>query len=318
MNIRALLIGIALLMPLSQAFAEKMQIAIMDFDAKDIPRKEAEKISELIRSEMVSVGEFTVIERNQMDKILKEQGFQQTGCTDISCAVNIGKMLSARKILVGSLMKIAGQIVISGRIVDVEKGVADFGEKEQVRDQDDLYGAVERFVRKFAMKISIKSDADKYTKKESSKTKFTGPYGWLSLSFGLAGAAPAAVSVLYYIKLKATNKDYNKTKSNYYISTGGLAAYYHLQMDTKRKNALSQEKIMMYTAIGAGTLGAAALSFLIVHIVKNNQKAGSSGTKVGMVDNVIFTPYFNVNAPLEGIPNRKDTLSLGMQCFYRY
>lgn len=316
MNIRALLIGIALLMPLSQAYAEKMQIAIMDFDAKDIPRKEAEKISELIRSEMVSVGEFTVIERNQMDKILKEQGFQQTGCTDISCAVNIGKMLSARKILVGSLMKIAGQIVISGRIVDVEKGVADFGEKEQVRDQDDLYGAVERFVRKFAMKISIKSDVDKY--KSVKKANYPTIYGWLSLPFGLLGAGAGGMSVYYYTKLSATNLQYDKFKNYYYASaSAGGAVYYHMKMEKQRKLALDQEKWMNITAITAGSLGALTLTFLIVHIVKYSQANKTSPAKTGMIDNVNFFPYLSFGGASYGMAD-KNAFNMGMQCSVRF
>ena len=31
-----------------------------------------------------------MLERSQVDKILREQGFQMTGCTDVSCAVQVG------------------------------------------------------------------------------------------------------------------------------------------------------------------------------------------------------------------------------------
>ena len=54
----------------------------------------------------VNTGLFTVGERGEMDSILKEQGFQASGCTDIECAVKIGKLLSANKMLVGEIGKL--------------------------------------------------------------------------------------------------------------------------------------------------------------------------------------------------------------------
>ena len=120
----------------------KMRIAIMDFEARDISKKDAIKISELIRNEMINIGRFVIIERAQMGSILKEQGVQQTGCTDITCAVEVGKMLSAKKILVGTIMSLGGSIVITGRIVDVEKGVAEFSEKAIARKESDLFTTV--------------------------------------------------------------------------------------------------------------------------------------------------------------------------------
>ncbi|MFC1669258.1 CsgG/HfaB family protein [Spirochaetota bacterium] len=144
---------IFLCMPL---FAGKMRIAIMDFRAKDISRSDAMKVSELIRNELINIGEFTVIERSQMREILKEQGFQKTGCTDVSCAVQVGKILSAKKILVGTVMRLGRKIIITGRIVDVEKGVAEFSEKGVARSKNNLDVAVENFSRKLSNTISGK------------------------------------------------------------------------------------------------------------------------------------------------------------------
>lgn len=57
---------IALLISSMPAFsAGKMRIAIIDFEAKDISEKDSEKVTELIRNEMVNTGKFTVIERSQ-------------------------------------------------------------------------------------------------------------------------------------------------------------------------------------------------------------------------------------------------------------
>ena len=75
---------------------DRMRIAILDFQADGVSKSIARRISELIRTEMINTGKYIVIERNQMNIILKEQGLQQTGCTDENCAVQVGKLLSAK------------------------------------------------------------------------------------------------------------------------------------------------------------------------------------------------------------------------------
>ena len=129
MNYHKLIALTILIFFTSFLFADKMNIAVLDLEARGVDNAISLNVSDLIRTEMINSGRFTVLERAQLKAILKEQSFQQTGCTDISCAVKIGKLISANKILIGSIMKFGGKIVISGRIVDVEKGVADFSAK---------------------------------------------------------------------------------------------------------------------------------------------------------------------------------------------
>lgn len=124
----------------------KEVIAVSDFTAKDIPLSTAMNVSDLIRTELINTGRYTVIERSQMKEILKEQGFQQTGCTDVNCAVQMGKLLSAKKILVGSIMKMGSRYIISGRVVDVEKGVGERGSRGNANSVDQLDRGVTEFV----------------------------------------------------------------------------------------------------------------------------------------------------------------------------
>ncbi len=146
----SLFLVLAISMPLH---AKKMRIAIMNFKAKGVSRALSENVSELIRGEMINTGRFTVIERAQMNNILKEQGFQRTGCTDVSCAVEIGKLLSAKKILIGTVMKMGGMIIITARIVDVQSGSGEFSEKQNAKSEKDLYNAVTIFTQKLTDRI---------------------------------------------------------------------------------------------------------------------------------------------------------------------
>jgi len=55
-----------------------------------------------------------------MDKILKEQSFQQTGCTDSECAVQIGRLLNMDYMITGTLVKLGSSYFITVSIIDVE------------------------------------------------------------------------------------------------------------------------------------------------------------------------------------------------------
>ena len=83
-----------------------MRIAVLQFTSSCVSEQTALTVSDILRSELVKTGKFTVIERKEMGNILKEQSFQLTGCSDVECAVQVGKLLSARKILVGSVSKL--------------------------------------------------------------------------------------------------------------------------------------------------------------------------------------------------------------------
>lgn len=139
---------------------EKMRVAIIDIQAKNVPNVVAMGVSNMIRSDFVDSGLFTVIERNQMAAIIKEQELQMTGCTDNACAVQVGKLLSARKIMVGEITKIGKAYFITVRIVDVERGVAEFSSKEKAESDDTLDKAASTLTAKLIGRITGKTKSE--------------------------------------------------------------------------------------------------------------------------------------------------------------
>jgi len=118
--------------PLSWAQeSKKTTLAVLDLTANDISVSEAASMSDYLRGQItriISSGEYigkmhisyTILERAQMDKIFDEFNVQNTGCTDITCAVEFGKMLNAERIVIGSVGLVGETYTISTRIVDVE------------------------------------------------------------------------------------------------------------------------------------------------------------------------------------------------------
>ena len=71
---------------------------------------------------MFKTGIYIVLERGKMDEVLKEQGFQQTGCITSECAVEVGRMLGVQQMVAGSIGKVGTVYTVSARIFDVQTG----------------------------------------------------------------------------------------------------------------------------------------------------------------------------------------------------
>lgn len=169
-----LLLTILLLLPVC-GHAGKDRLAVMDFRADGLSQCNALRISELIRTEIINTGVYTVIERNQMDMLLKEQGIQQTGALSDEYALKVGELLSAQKILIGTAMRLGKSIIISGRIVDIEKGIAEFGAQQSAADEDELLEATALFCKKLTGKSSHTTKiASKKQYIKPTQTKYTG------------------------------------------------------------------------------------------------------------------------------------------------
>lgn len=101
---------------------EKVSIAVLDLKGANITSNEILIISSRLRTDLFNTNKFIVVEREKMDEILKEQGFQLSGCTSNECAVEVGKLLGVRQIVAGIVGKIGKLYTISIRLIDVESG----------------------------------------------------------------------------------------------------------------------------------------------------------------------------------------------------
>lgn len=104
-------------------FADPPTIAVNDLSPRGVQASDAAIVSERLRSELVRGGAFRVMDRGQMDVVLREQAFQQSGACDQSeCAVQMGKLLSVDQMVVGSVGKLGSLYTLSAQLLDVETG----------------------------------------------------------------------------------------------------------------------------------------------------------------------------------------------------
>ena len=114
--------SLAILLLLFSFVSAQETIAVIEFEGLGISQTEAKALTNRLRDELVNTGKYTVIERGKMEEILKEQAFQQIGCTSDECAVEVGKLLSVEGIIIGSISNVGSVYSVSARIVSVESG----------------------------------------------------------------------------------------------------------------------------------------------------------------------------------------------------
>jgi hypothetical protein len=126
------ILSLALLPPLRQsapaqgtpaqgAAGQRELIAVLDMEAVGATAVEATAMSERFREELLKTRQYIMVDRSQIKAILDEQAFQQTGCTDQECAVQVGQILGVKKIVAGKVTKIEETTwLLSAILVDVE------------------------------------------------------------------------------------------------------------------------------------------------------------------------------------------------------
>jgi curli biogenesis system outer membrane secretion channel CsgG len=107
----ALLIAAAV--PLAAQQQPRKRIAVLDFDYATVHSGVSalfgqdvdigKGIADMLVTNLVREGTYSVIERKQLDKVLSEQNFQQSGRADPSSAVRLAKLLGVDAIVIGSI-----------------------------------------------------------------------------------------------------------------------------------------------------------------------------------------------------------------------
>lgn len=101
---------------------ESITIAVLDLKSAGLSELEAGVLTDRLRTELFRTNFFTVLEREVMNEILNEQGFQQSGCTSNECAVEVGKLIGVLQMVTGSVAKIGRVFTLNIRLIDVETG----------------------------------------------------------------------------------------------------------------------------------------------------------------------------------------------------
>lgn len=136
-HIRIAVPAVVFLLAVTAFSREKVTVAVLDFEPKNVTSQSAEAITDLLRTELFNTGCFKVVERQRIQKILEEQRFQSTGVTDADQAAQIGRLLNVKKIMIGTMTLLGGTHILNTRIVDVQSGQVELAEAVESRGGDE-------------------------------------------------------------------------------------------------------------------------------------------------------------------------------------
>src|SRR5580658_1595050 len=112
MKMRKLILLAALIASVASAQTKK-RVAVMNFDYATVTTAVAEifgsnqdvgkGIADMLVDRLVNDGQYSVIERKALDKLIAEQNFSNSDRADPSSAARIGKLLGVDAIIIGSI-----------------------------------------------------------------------------------------------------------------------------------------------------------------------------------------------------------------------
>jgi len=100
---------------------EPVKLAVMYFENSGNDELEMLKVglAQMLITDLSGEKRFDVVERTRLNELLAEQELQKTDKVDADTAVNLGRIIGARYMVLGAYFEVMGQLRVDARIVDV-------------------------------------------------------------------------------------------------------------------------------------------------------------------------------------------------------
>lgn len=130
---RAALLLVAALLLALPAQAASPRVAVLYFDNVGNPELDMLRLglAEMMIVDLSNRPDLAVVERNRINQVLGELDLQRTDKMDPSKAVEIGKLLGAERMVLGSYFELLGTLTVTASVVEVETGQSIGGHKVQ-------------------------------------------------------------------------------------------------------------------------------------------------------------------------------------------
>jgi len=135
-------------------FAQQPIVAVATFDTSGgITSDEAQVVTELFITELVSTGKVSVVDRINFDKLIAEMRFQSSDWSNSNKTAEIGRALNAGFIIRGQLMKMGNSIYWTATMIDVNTAQILSSARTQVGDISEIFNHLRNFCSQMVSKI---------------------------------------------------------------------------------------------------------------------------------------------------------------------
>jgi TolB-like protein len=135
-------------------------VAVLAFDNNSIGKDRTDYdglgkgIADLLITDMASNAKIRLVDRDRIQTILQEHNLVKSNSIDPQTAVRVGKILGAQYVIVGGFMNTSGQMVLTGRTIDVETTQIANPQKVQAKG-DDVLGLIAELSSKLNNDIKL-------------------------------------------------------------------------------------------------------------------------------------------------------------------
>jgi hypothetical protein len=133
----------------------RKRLAVYDLETSEPLKVVALILSESLREELIRLGSFALVNRENLVQVLKEIELQMTGLVDEKQAVKVGKGLAANQIVLGRYGALGNTAILQAKRIDVEsQGTLAMGSlKCSQGREDELLAHMSDLARKLARGI---------------------------------------------------------------------------------------------------------------------------------------------------------------------
>lgn len=118
-GLKIILVMVFFFLAFAVSSQSKPMIAVLPFGSIEVPEHVSKIISQLFETHLVNTKAYEVLSQNERDQILSAQAMSLSGCSDEACAIELGKILSAEQVIIGTVASLGTKYIINAKIIDV-------------------------------------------------------------------------------------------------------------------------------------------------------------------------------------------------------
>jgi len=140
-------------LPIEEASKGENRMVVYDFESKDQFRVIGLILTEALREELLTLGKFTLIDRENIARALEEMALQQTGLVEESQAIRTGRWLAANEAVTGKLGTLGTIMILQAKRTNIETmNILAVGSlKTNIGQEEKLLNSMQRLARKLAV-----------------------------------------------------------------------------------------------------------------------------------------------------------------------
>lgn len=148
-----LLLIILIICPISSK-ENKLYVAIIPIESDEVSDSDAATLTKMFETQIAKTRSVKLIERTEINSILKEQSFSLSDFADKDSALAFGKLVSARYLICPTVNKFLSKYLIAVNVFDAESGEKLWGIDDEAKDDAELKTKFEKIAKKVSLYFS--------------------------------------------------------------------------------------------------------------------------------------------------------------------